>query len=133
MKTTIQLTQASPAAYLSLEGEESGRPEGPGYRAAVDAITALSRTLRTALERMGRPVTGMGSLQRLYTMNREVQPVTWHWKLLIRVPSPVTTTVVEFAKHLTGTRLPILLLRAPRKRVVPRPAYALARSISSAA
>ena len=132
MTTSKSLMALAPSAYLSLEGEEQGVPEGPEYLAAVEAMTKVAKTLREALLNNAQPGHAVGRLEKLFTMKREAHPPTWHWRLLIRVPRSVTTTAVEFAKHVAGIEAPIALKRVSRQKNVPSRAPA-SREGSSAA
>ena len=117
--TMTKASEMASAVYLVLEGDdEADVPEGPVFRSAVDAMNAVANTLCSALERVGQETVARGKLQKLVTMRRDVAVPTWHFTLLIRVPSSVSTTVVEFAKHLARTTLPIAVQRVQRNKMV---------------
>lgn len=103
-------------AYLMLEGIEVGGPDGPGYRAAVDAISAVGETLRSNLQRLGLPQDHFGALKKQVTRHREES--AWHWKLMLRVPGNISASLLELAKHLTRTSQPIVVMRRDRVRPV---------------
>ena len=95
--------------YLSLEGHEGGAPEGPEFRAAFDAITAVGRTLHDALVKAGLAKSLAGEVKKLFTFKRQAQ--SWHWKLVMPVPRAVSNTSLELAKHVAGTQAQIELVR----------------------
>lgn len=96
------LVRVGPARYLSVSGR--GDPNGPGFGAAVGALYGVVFTIKMAKKAAKKDYV-VAKLEGLWWGGKrgklliDSPPSTWRWKVLIRVPTFVSTSDVVRAKR----------------------------------
>jgi hypothetical protein len=89
------LVRVGPARYLSVNGR--GDPNGPGFGAAVGALYGVAFTIKMAKKAAKKDYV-VAKLEGLWWGGKRGKLLidsprgTWRWKVLIRVPTYVTTS-----------------------------------------
>ncbi|HEY6890679.1 MAG TPA: GyrI-like domain-containing protein [Solirubrobacter sp.] len=94
--------------YAMLDGHGDPATE-PGYRAAVEALYAVSYAAKFAVKRSGGPDCKVMPLEGLWwaldmAAFRTGDRAAWQWTLLIAQPDPVTAGVFEAARDDAAAR-----------------------------
>lgn len=101
------LVTAAAAKYLAIAGR--GDPQGPSFQAAVGALYGVAFTIKMAKKRARRDYA-VAKLEGLWWGGQrgklliDSAPSTWRWKLLIRVPTYVTSRDLSRARTALAER-----------------------------
>jgi hypothetical protein len=96
------LLRIGPARYLTVSGH--GDPNGPGFGAAVGALYGVAFTIKMAKKAANKDYV-VAKLEGLWWGGKRGKLLidsprgTWRWKVLIRVPTYVTTSDLARAKR----------------------------------
>jgi hypothetical protein len=75
--------------FLAVDG--IGEPGGRAYQTAIEALYSVAYTLKFALKRAGVLDFKIPNLECLWLSGPSKTPAAeWQWRLLVRVPDPIT-------------------------------------------
>jgi hypothetical protein len=83
----------------------AGDPDGPQFRAAVEAPYAVSYAVRFALKKAGILEYSVSPPEALWPDTGDDR-AAWHWTLMIMRPSQATTDMVADAIAATAKKKP---------------------------
>jgi len=97
-----------PMTYLQIDG--TGSPESDSYARAVEALYALSYSVKFASKKLGRdfvvcPLEGLWWSER-YTAFAERAKDEWSWTMMIRQPDSVTSALVDSVRERSAAKAP---------------------------
>lgn len=75
-----------------------GHPDCPEFYLAVEAMEGVAQVLRQAMARTGYAADGIGQVEKSWTHRREDK--VWQWKVRVLMPSSITASALELAKHM---------------------------------
>lgn len=79
-----------------------GHPDCPEFHVAVEAMEGVVHTLRLAMERVGRIGEDLGFVETSCDLSTDDD--AWNWRVQVLVPSSITHSTLELAKHLSKQR-----------------------------
>lgn len=97
------LIEVPPLNYLMVDG--TGGPYGAAYRAAVEALFAVSYSIKFAIRRESGVDFGVMPLESLWPGKvSSSDKASWDWTAMIMQPDPVTAAVVDAARAETTAK-----------------------------